>query len=242
MKLRVPVLVLAAVTVIVGAVPGLAWDVDPTASEAELEALQRQLGAAVHFYPRHGAEALGVTGIDLYADLAASDEFDDSVEVSGALDDNPTGGILAIARVGARKGLPGRVTLGLTYAEILEAGVGMWGGELQWSMIDGGLVRPSVALRATAGRSGGSGTFDLENYGLDVFASKGLGPLNAYAGLGVVDSQGTFLRENGELFKAGETTIVYFVGAVLDLLIPRLVVSVEQGESLQAALRVGLGW
>jgi hypothetical protein len=35
---------------------------------------------------------------------------------------------------------------------------------------------------------------------------------------------------------------VYFAGAVLDFLIPKLTVALEKGESLQAALRVGFGW
>ena len=219
-----------------------AWDLDPGASASDLNEFHVEFASAAHFYPRHGAGQLGVTGIEVFADLSASEELDDGDAVKRALSGDLPAGIFAVARVGARKGLPGRVNLGLTYGEVLDGDIGLWAGELQWSIIDGGLVKPSVAWRLTATRFEGSSIYEADSYGMDVYVSKGIGPLNAYAGIGLIDSEGVFRRSSGERFEADETMTVYFAGAVLDFLIPKLTVALEKGESLQAALRVGFGW
>jgi hypothetical protein len=221
---------------------GNAWSVDPSAEESDWAAFHLAFASATHFYPRHGAGQLGVTGFDLFADLSASEDFDSGGAVKNALSGDLPAGVFSVARVGLRKGLPGRVNLGLAYGATVDGDIGLWSGEVQWTMIDGGLVRPSVALRLTASQSEGSDTYEMESYGLDLYLSKGIGPVLAYGGIGLVDSSGSIRRGSGTAFATDETVTVYFAGATLDMLIPKFTLALEKGDAMQAAVRIGFGW
>lgn len=219
-----------------------AWSVDRSADESDLAAFHLAFASATHFYPRHGAGQLGVTGFDLFADLSASEEFDSGGAVKSSLSGDLPAGVFSVARVGVRKGLPGRVNLGLAYGAAVDGDLGLWSGEVQWTMIDGGLVKPSVALRLTASQSEGSEAYEMESYGLDLYLSKGIGPVLAYGGMGLVESSGSIKRDSGRVFETDETATVYFAGATLDMLIPRFTLALEKGDAMQAAVRIGFGW
>jgi hypothetical protein len=218
-------------------VPALAWEPDPAAPAAALEAFHRHFSAAAYPYPRHSAKPLGVIGFDIWADAAVAPDFED--EVRPALTDGVPGGLLTIYRVGGRKGLPWGIDLGASYGRVLDSDLELLNAEVSWAILEGGAVTPALGLRFTGGRGSGDG-YDLDQYGAEVLVSKGFTVLTPYAGAGWSWSESTFARPGGDLAFDSSRAFLYG-GVILNLLIPKISIEVEQGETLQGAVRVAFG-
>ncbi|GBC79815.1 hypothetical protein HRbin09_01041 [bacterium HR09] len=99
-----------------------------------------------------------------------------------AVDEKTTLGLLPAYRVVARKGLPWNLDVGAQYGQF--AGEPFWGGELRWSLFEGGVILPALGLS-------GSWTWfshpqvDFRVGELKLVASKGFVLLAPYAGVGV---------------------------------------------------------
>ncbi|HUP42130.1 MAG TPA: hypothetical protein VM599_02850 [Thermoanaerobaculia bacterium] len=217
--------------------PAAAWEPDPAAPAAALEAFHRHFSAAAYPYPRHSAKPLGVIGFDIWADAAVAPDFED--EVRPALTDGVPGGLLTIYRVGGRKGLPWGIDLGASYGRVLDSDLELLNAEVSWAILEGGAVTPALGLRFTGGRGSGD-AYELEQYGAEVLLSKGFAVLTPYAGAGWSFSESTFERPGGDLTFDSSRGFLYG-GVILNLLIPKITVEVEQGETLQGAVRVAFG-
>lgn len=219
-----------------------AWEIDLSASTADLEDFHRQLSFAAYPFARHGAKPLGVTGVQVYADLAVNSELSGDLE-DAVVDGNLTGDLLNTVRVGARKGLPGGIDLGLSFGRVMGLELDLWAAELQWALWDGGLVRPSVSFRLVGMLGSGNERYELEQYGLEALVSKRVAVATLFVGGGVTFSDGSLIAfsrpEKPDLSDTGE---VLFGGVVLHLLILDLTAEMESGETTQVALRVGFGF
>lgn len=221
-----------------GAEAAQAWDVDGTAPEADLEAFHDHFSLAAYPYARHSAKPLGTLGFDIWVDASAAPDFEG--EVGAALDDGLPGDALTIYRVGARKGLPFDIDLGASYGQALDSDLKLFAGEISWAILDGGVATPAVGLRGVYSRTSGSDVYDLDQVGLEVEISKGFAVLTPFAGAGVVRSESTFERFGGELSVDSTDTVLYG-GVIINLLIPKIILEVEQGEILQGAVRISFG-
>ncbi len=219
------------------------WSVSPRATRGDFEAFHRRFSSDAYFYPRHGAAPLGLLGFEVYADATYEDKFDAQSFNATAIDGSYTGGFLSVGRVGARKGLPGGVDLGLSYGKALDGDVKLISGEVQYAILHGGLLSPALSVRVTGTRTVSAAAYELNQYGADLLLSKGFTVLTPYVGAGVVHSQGRLAR-GGALpsFDDTETHAVAFAGVRLNLLLPKLVFEVEKGEAVQGAVRVGFGF
>src|SRR5262245_10172143 len=95
------------------------WVVNPAATRGELEHFHGDFGAAGCPYPEHGAKPLGVVGFEVYADASYSREFEVFEGTNGAIGGRLPQGVLSVARVGVRKGLPFGIDLEATYGRAL---------------------------------------------------------------------------------------------------------------------------
>jgi hypothetical protein len=234
-----------ALTLLLAALPAAAgaWEVRPTAGSSDFAAFHYRFSSAAYAYPRHRAAPLGLVGWEVWVDSSWDDDFDDEPFVAGAIDGDLTGGGLAVARVGARKGLPGGFDLGLSYGRALGGDAKLVSAELQWAWIDGGPLKPAVAFRLTGTRSLDPRAYELEQFGAEVLVSKGFTVLTPFVGGGYVRSTGRLERTAGGSFERTTNGPVLFAGATLNLLLPKITVEVEKGEeAVQAALRVGFGF
>jgi hypothetical protein len=218
------------------------WSVSPRATRGDFEAFHRRFSSNAYFYPRHGASPLGLLGFEVYADATYDDKFDAQSFNATAVDGSYTGGFLSVGRVGARKGLPGGVDLGLAYGKALDGDVKLISGELQYAIIHGGLLSPALSLRVTGTRTVSAAAYELNQYGADLLLSKGFTVLTPYVGAGIIRSKGRLSRGSLPSFDDTETHGVAFAGVRLNLLLPKLVFEVEKGEAVQAAVRVGFGF
>jgi hypothetical protein len=157
------------------------------------------------------------------------------------LDDDPTGGVLSIVRVGARKGLPAGIDIGVAYGRVLESDIELVSADLQWAILDGGALSPALSLRVTGTQTLDSEVYDLEQYGAEVLLSKGFAILTPFVGAGVVRSEGSLDNNLGRTLEDTDTQGVFYAGVTLNLLIPKITVSVEKAEVIQGAVRVAFG-
>ncbi|HKH49244.1 MAG TPA: hypothetical protein VKM72_31645 [Thermoanaerobaculia bacterium] len=223
------------------ALPALAADVRPDAPEADFREFNRRFAMAAYHYPRHGAAPLGLIGFDVYADAAVDRDFGDEDFVGTVLDDDLTGDVLAVVRVGARKGLPAGINIGVSYGRALETDIDLVSADLQWAILEGGLLAPALSLRLTGTRSMGSDVYDLDQYGAELLFSKGFTVLTPYVGAGIVRSEGSLESSLGRTFEDSQTRGVVYGGITLNLLLPKITVEVEKADVVQGAVRVAFG-
>ncbi len=225
------------------ALPATAWDVRRDASAGDFRDFARRFASAAYAYPGHPAKALGLTGFEVFAEASYDDTFDEQPFFAGAVDGDLDAGILSVARVGIRKGLPGNVDLGLSLAQAVGTDLRLATAEVQWAFVDGGAVSPAVALRVTATRSQGSDAFTLDQGGVEVLASKTFPLLTPYIGGGLALSRAR-LDRSGTLSDLSETHTqpIAYAGLRFSLLIPKITAEVQRGETTQYAVRVALGF
>jgi hypothetical protein len=193
--------------------------------------------------PRHEAEPLGWVGFEVWADASLASGFEDIERPATPLDSEiPTDGLL-IGRVGVRKGLPGKFNIGVSYGEVFDAGFDLGQVDLSWAWLKGSAVTPAVALRGSLARSLGGSDYDFEQYAVDISISKGFPLLTPYAGVALVRSESRLEGglPGGLAFVEESTDTVFFAGVRINLLLPKIIVAVEQGEEFQGVLRISLG-
>ncbi|HSG38709.1 MAG TPA: hypothetical protein VLE27_03635 [Thermoanaerobaculia bacterium] len=234
--------ILLALIVLFAAVPAQAWEVSRNATAEDFSAFHRRFSSDAYHYPRHGAAPLGLIGFEVYADATYDEEFDDEEFAGTVIDGDFTGGFLSIARVGARKGLPGGIDLGVAYGRALEGDIKLLSADLQYAILKGGLVKPALSIRLTGTRTLDAGAYELDQYGAEVLLSKGFTILTPYIGGGIVYSKGTLDRDLLGSLEEEETQGVIYAGLTLNLLLPKITVEVERGDVLQGAVRVGFGF
>ncbi|HEX9945830.1 MAG TPA: hypothetical protein VGG03_27805 [Thermoanaerobaculia bacterium] len=226
---------------LLAAAPAQAWEVSGSATPDDFSAFNRRFSSDAYFYPRHRAAPLGLIGFEVYADASYDEGFDDEEFTGTAIEGDLTGGFLSVARVGARKGLPGGIDLGLSYGRALGGDVRLVSGELQYAIIKGGLLSPALSVRLTGTRTTGSGAYSLDQYGAELLLSKGFTVLTPYVGAGVVRSKGTLDTALGAELDDTTTRGVAYAGVTLNLLLPKITFEVEKADVVQGAVRVGFG-
>ena len=118
------------------AVPATAWDVDGTAGAEDFQAFHDRFSSAAYFYPRHGAAPMGLLGFEVWVDTSADPDFGDEPFTATTIDGDLPGDVMALARVGVRKGLPGRIDLGAAYGRAVGGDVELISGEVSWAAIE----------------------------------------------------------------------------------------------------------
>jgi hypothetical protein len=242
-RFRPELLLLLSILALFAAVPAAAsWKVNGDASPEDFRAFHRRFSSDAYFFPRHGAAPLGLVGFEAYADATYDKGFDDESFNTTAVKGDYTGGFLSIARVGVRKGLPGGFDLGVSYGKALGGDVKLVSAELQYAILNGGLVSPALSVRVTGTRTIDPQAYRLDQYGAEVLLSKGFVVVTPYIGAGIVHSRGTLDSPLGFSLQETTTRPVIYAGVTLNLLVPKIHVEVEKGEVLQAAVRVGIGF
>jgi hypothetical protein len=228
---------------LLAALPAAAsWQVNGAATPGDFHAFSERFSSDAYFYPRHDASPLGIVGFEAYADATYDKTFDDQSFNQTAVKGSYTGGFLSIARVGVRKGLPGGFDIGVSYGEALGGDIKLISAELQYAIANGGLVSPALAVRVTGTRTINAKAYDLDQYGAELLLSKGFAILTPYIGAGVVYSKGTLDTPLGGRLSDSTTQAVLYAGVTLNLLLPKIHFEIEKGKTVQAAVRIGIGF
>lgn len=153
---------------------------------------------------------------------------------------------VAVPRLIVSKGLS-VVTVAASYAKIPDTDVAVWGASMDVPIMDGGVVKPTLSLRAAYAQLDGIEHFKMKTYGAEVFLSKGFGPITPYIGAGR-------MRSDAEGMITGVITAIpleplidkadfnrYTVGVRISLLLPKLVIEATQAEERTYAAKVSFG-
>jgi hypothetical protein len=222
--------------------PAAGWEVRADAPADDFAAFHRRFSFVAYPFPRHPAHPLGTLGFELFVDAGADPGLDGEPFWAGAVDGDAPGGLVAVGRVGARKGLPAGFDLGASYGRALGGGVDVVSVDLQKALVEGGALSPALALRATGSRSLGGGPYSFRQVGVEALVSKGFTALTPYVGAGVVWSDGRLDRDDGGETSSDFTRGFVYAGLTLNLLLPKITVEIESGEVRQGAIRLAFGF
>jgi hypothetical protein len=235
---------LAALLIAFAAAPAFAGDINfnPNISQADFRKFSLIVGQSIFATPVEPARAQGIIRFDVgLAATAVKIDTGSPYWSNAVTNDFSANGYVGTPRLVVAKGFGSGTVYG-TYAKVNGSDAKMYGGGLDTPIINGGLVRPTLALRLSYARLTGIDVFKQKVYGGELFLSKGFGPVTPYVAAGKMrtDSTGTI---NPTLTLKDTSTINRFtVGARLSLFLPKIVVEVTQAEVRSYAAKVSFGF
>lgn len=206
----------------------------------------RLMAQGIYATPVDPARARGLLGFDIGVSATAV-PIDTSAAYwqNSVSDDFTYSDHVVVPRVIASKGLS-VATISAMYSEIPDTDISMWGAALDVPIIDGGVLKPTLAVRGAYSTLQGVDNFDLKTYGAELFLSKGFGPLTPYAAYGVARSDAEGRLNVITVLPVApltdeSTTNRITLGVKLSLFIPKIVVEATQGEERSYAAKVSFG-
>ncbi len=225
---------------------GMAASIDGvnTLSQSEFEVITEDLTAAFSYKAGASSAPLGITGIDLGVSMVVTEIIPEHEAVWRKATSGESLKALAVPKLYLQKGLPYDVDLGAYYLSLPNSNLQAWGGEIKYSILDGGVSIPAVAIRLAATSLFCVEQFTLNTRSVDVGISKRFLFLTPYAGIGRVWSVNTPMgNAEGVLDKVELVEDRTFVG--LSFTPGGLQVALERdtvGEVISYNLKLGLGF
>lgn len=153
---------------------------------------------------------------------------------------------VAVPRLVVSKGL-GAAAVSGSYAKLGNSGGSILGGTLDVPIINGGVLKPTLALRGSYSTLQGIDVYKMNTYGAELFLGKGFGPITPYGAVGKQrgDATGTIpatARTPVVTLKDKSTITRYTLGAAINLLVLRINVEANQAEERSYGAKVGFGF
>ena len=178
---------LAAVLVTLAGAAQAATDINSLNAitlQSNFRLLSEDLGAALSYKAVIPAEPLGLTGFDISLEGSSTKlEHADLLKLATGGD---SGSTLVVPKLHAHKGLPLGIDVGAFYSAIPNSNIKLWGAELRYALLKGGVAMPALALRGSYSTLQGVSQLDFNTKGVDLSISKGFTLLTPYAGIGKV--------------------------------------------------------
>lgn len=172
-----------ALAFIASAASAVDFGFTPSPQQADFKSVSQDVIAVISYKALGPAEASGVTGFSVgpYGSYSATQDKTAWQRLTGEKVDGV--GVIGIT---ARKGLPFGVDLGAMYSQIPGTHAKLFGGEVRWAPLPGGVATPAVAFRASYVKLTGENDLKGDSKTVDVSVSKGFLFFTPYAGLGYV--------------------------------------------------------
>lgn len=153
----------------------------PVCSQSDFEGIVQDASAALNYKALGPAEATGLTGISVavFASYVPVENEQAWRNITGEDVD-----AVGMAGVRVTKGLPFGIDLGAFYSTVPGADVDVFGAEVRYAILEGGVASPALAVRANYVATSGLDDFDYNSWGADVSISKGFALLTPYLGAG----------------------------------------------------------
>ena len=198
--------------------------------------------------PVEPARARGVLGFDIGVAVNAIQVDPNASYWQHATDEDITvSDYVAVPRLVVSKGIS-VATVSASYAKVQGSDIQIWGGALDVPVINGGLVKPTLALRGSYATLRGVEEYDLKTYGVELFLSKGFGPITPYVAVGRARSDATGIV-NLQMPDRLPVTLEdqsdsnrFTAGVRLSMLLPKIVVEATQGEERSYAAKISFGF
>jgi hypothetical protein len=181
------------------------------------------------------AEPLGITGFDVGIEVTGVNISDSAWK--NAIEDRNVPSYLFVPKVRIIKGLPLGLDIGAFYSQVPDTNIKLYGGEVKYSILEGGTITPAIALRGSYTQLSGVSELDFKNYGVDASISKGFLMVTPYGGVGISKFESTPKGFASAKFPTGlelkgekKTYYKAFVGSRLTLLFISITGEVEFNE------------
>ena len=216
-------------------------DFDPTITQQQFEDFSRLVAQGIYATPVEPARARGLLGFDIGVGATAIPvDTEAAYWQNSVADDFTISDHVVVPRVIVSKGLS-VATISASYAKVPDSDIAVWGAALDVPIIDGGIVKPTLALRGSYATLQGVDEFDLNTYGVEVFLSKGFGPITPYVAAGRARSDAEGRITDTLVFHDEADANRITVGVKLSLLLPKIVVEATQGEERSYSAKVSFG-
>jgi len=148
--------------------------------------LSEDLGSALSYKPVTPAAPLGLIGFDVGIEITKTDMAKSSQVWNTMSSGGGSVSSLYVPKLSVAKGLPFNIDIAGFVSKVPTTNVSLYGGELRYAILEGGLAMPAVAVRGAFTKLGGVSHLALSTKSLDVSISKGFAMLTPYAGIGQV--------------------------------------------------------
>ena len=200
--------------------------------QSDFRTLSEDLGAALSYKPVTPAAPLGTTGFDMGVEVTQTDMSKSSQIWSNATGGGSSISKLYVPKLHIDKGLPFGIDIAAFYSKIPTTNISLYGGELRYAILDGGLAQPAIAVRGSFTKLSGVSQLSLDTKGLDISISKGFAMFTPYAGVGQVwvNSTANVASLAAEKFTQGKV----FLGANLNLGFSNLAAEIDKTGGIQS--------
>lgn len=181
--------------------------------QQDFRLLSQDLSAVASYKGVIPAEPLGVTGFDFGLEVSGTRPA--RRDVWQRASSSSVSSTVYVPKLHVHKGLPGGLDIGAFYSSVPGSDINLWGAELRYAILEGGVVQPAVSVRGTYTKLTGIDQLDFDTKGLELLLSKGFTVFTPYAGIGRVwtVSEPKVANLSKEKFAKGK----YFVGGNLNL-------------------------
>ena len=155
-------------------------------NQGEFHTLTEDLGAALSYKPMGPAAPLGPLGFDVGFGLTETQMTRSSALWSQINNGGGSVSNINLPRLQVDKGLPFGIDVGGFYAKDPTSNIALYGGELRYAILSGGVTQPAVAVRGAFTRLSGVNQMSLDTRSVDLSISKGFAMVTPYAGVGEV--------------------------------------------------------
>jgi hypothetical protein len=239
-----------AALLIFAAAPLAASDINfnPAITQAEFQKFSRLVAQGIFPSPVQPAGASGLVRFDIGVAATAVHVDTGSTYWQRAVskDFSVGNGYVAVPRIVVSKGLS-VVTVAASYAKVQHTGGSILGGSIDIPIINGGMVRPTLALRGSYATLRGVDVYKLNTYGLELFLGKGFGPVTPYAAVGRQRGNAT-----GTIPQTARTPLItltdkstisrYTAGVQFNLFVLKLDIEANQAELRSYGAKVSFGF
>ena len=194
--------------------------------------------------PVQPARAAGLLGFDVgIAGTVIEVDENAAYWINSTGTDFSSGNYVGVPRLVVSKGFS-VFSLSGSYAKLGDTDIDIIGGALDVPIIEGGLIKPTLAVRGSYATIRGVDEYDLKTYGVELFLSKGFGPVTPYGAIGRVRNDGTGTIPapvNRTLTDESDVNRIT-VGVRVSLLLPKIAIEATQGEERSFAAKVSIGF
>ena len=220
---------------------------DRTITEAEFTKFSSLVAQAIYATPVEPARARGLLGFDIGVSATAVPiDPNASYWVRSTHDDFSISDHAVVPRLIVTKGLSAGTISGM-YSKVPDTDIQIWGAAYDMPLTSGGIATPTIALRGAYSTVRGVENLDMKTYGVELFLSKGFGPITPYGAVGYARYSSTgravqFPDEPELILKDDGNMNRYTLGVKISMLLPKLVVEATQGEERSYAAKISLGF
>ncbi len=213
-------------------------------TQTQFKSFSQDLGAVLSYKAVSPAEPLGLTGFDLGLEVTGTElNHSDIWKLAASSGSAPS--TVPVPKLHLIKGLPFKIDVGAVYTSIPNTNIKLYGGELRYAILEGGVALPAVAVRGTLTKLSGVDQLDFTTKGLELSISKGFAMVTPYAGIGEVwvDStpKGTAAAPPVSLNKESFQQTKFYAGANINFGLINFALDYDNTDSTNS-YSVKLGW